>query len=389
MTTVTSIVGKRAAATEKAKVRATNARTIVFLWAVVGVLLVIGLGATTSASAVVSQTEGLPWWHFTLRQGMWIALGLVVALLVSRIPYRLYARFAWPILILAIAGLVATALIGDVVNGSRRWIDLGPFDLQTSEFAKFGVVVFLAATLAKKGRELRSDYGHFLVPVVASLGVTAALIMAQPDLGTTLIVAAGAFGVVIASRAPFRYVVGTGLVGAVAAGILAFSAPYRFDRISGWLNPEADPLGTGYQLIHSLRALGSGGVLGVGLGESRARWQYLPNAHTDFIFSIVGEELGFAGAIFVVVLFVALGAVCLAISMRAKDEFGRLLGVGITTWLSAQAIVNIGGTVGAIPITGMVLPFVSYGGSALIVAMAAVGVLTSIARESSPNKRRR
>jgi len=186
-----------------------------------------------------------------------------------------------------------------------------------------------------------------------------------------------------------RYVAGTGLAGAVVAAVLAFSAPYRLDRISGWLNPESDPLGTGYQLIHSLRALGSGGVLGVGLGESRARWQYLPNAHTDFIFSIVGEELGFAGAVFVIVLFVSLGAVSLAISMRARDEFGRLLGVGITTWLSAQAIVNIGGTVGAIPITGMVLPFVSYGGSALIVAMAAVGVLTSIARGSDTTRARR
>ena len=358
-----------------------------FLWAVVGVLLVIGLGATTSASAVVSQIEGLPWWHFTLRQGLWIVVGLVVALVVSRIPYRLYARWAWPILIVSIGALVATALIGDVINGSRRWIDLGFFDLQASEFSKFGVVVFLAATLSKKGTELKKDYGHFIVPVVASLGVTAVLIISQPDLGTTIIVAAGAFGVVIASRAPFRYVAGTGLIGLAGAAVLAFSAPYRFDRIRGWLDPEADPLGTGYQLIHSLRALGSGGVLGVGLGESRARWQYLPNAHTDFIFSIVGEELGFAGAIFVMVLFVAFGSVCLAISMRAKDEFGRLLGVGITTWLSAQAIVNIGGTIGAIPITGMVLPFVSYGGSALIVALAAVGVLTSIARGAEPRRR--
>lgn len=389
MTTVTSIVHRRASVAKQAKARATNARTIVFLWAVVGVLLVIGLGATTSASAVVSQTEGLPWWYFTLRQGMWIGLGLVVAFIVSRIPYRLYQAWAWPILLVAIAGLVATALFGEVINGSRRWIDLGFFDLQTSEFAKFGVVAFLAATFAKKGRELRSDYGHFIVPVVVSLGVTAVLIMAQPDLGTTLIVAAGAFGVVVASRAPLRYVAGTGLAGAIVAAVLAFSAPYRLDRISGWLNPESDPLGTGYQLIHSLRALGSGGVLGVGLGESRARWQYLPNAHTDFIFSIVGEELGFAGAVFVIVLFVALGAVSLAISMRARDEFGRLLGVGITTWLSAQAIVNIGGTVGAIPITGMVLPFVSYGGSALIVAMAAVGVLTSIARAADGTPARR
>lgn len=382
MTTITSIAARRSSATRKARARATNARTIVFLWAVVGVLLVIGLGATTSASAVVSQTEGLPWWYFTLRQGMWVVAGLAIAFVVSRIPYRLYARWAWPILLVAIGGLVATALIGEVINGSRRWIDLGPFDLQASEFAKFGVVVFLAATLSKKGKEIRSDYGHFIMPVIASLGVTAVLILAQPDLGTTLIVAAGAFGVVVASRAPLRYVMGTGVVGAVVAAILAFSAPYRFDRISGWLDPESDPLGTGYQLIHSLRALGSGGVTGVGLGESRARWQYLPNAHTDFIFSIVGEELGFAGAIFVMLMFVALGAVCLAISMRAKDEFGRLLGVGITTWLSAQAIVNIGGTIGAIPITGMVLPFVSYGGSALIVALAAVGVLTSIARSA-------
>lgn len=389
MTTVTSIATRRATATKRARAQATNARTIVFLWAVVGVLLVIGLGATTSASAVVSQTEGLPWWYFTLRQGIWIGLGLVVAFIVSRIPYRFYAAWAWPILIVAIGGLVATALFGEVVNGSRRWIDVGFVDLQASEFAKFGVIAFLAATLSKKGRELRSDYGHFIVPVVASVGVTAVLIMSQPDLGTTLIVAAGGFGVVVASRAPFRYVAGTGLLAAIVAAIMAFSAPYRLDRISGWLDPESDPLGTGYQLIHSLRALGSGGVLGVGLGESRARWQYLPNAHTDFIFSIVGEELGFAGAIFVIVLFVALGAVCLSISMRANDEFGRLLGVGITTWLSAQAIVNIGGTVGAIPITGIVLPFVSYGGSALIVAMAAVGVLTSIARAADPVRKRR
>ena len=380
MTTVASIVKARAESRAAAADREANTRTRIFLKAVVGILLVIGLGATISASSVVAANEGLNFAHYGIRMGTFTLIGVVVMAISARVPYTAYRRLAFPIWVVAVVGLLATLAIGSVRGGSRRWIELGPIDIQPSEIAKFAVVVALAAVLARKeSTGLLDAAGHFFAPVVAIVGVPALLIMAQPDLGTTLVIGMCAFGVVLASRAKGRHVFGLGVLGVGLGAVGAIVASYRIDRIRAWLDPSADPAGVAYHLNQSLAALGTGGTLGVGIGESRFRWSYLPNAHTDFIFSIIGEELGFAGTLFVVAMYVSMTLLGLAIAVRAPDRFGSMLAAGITAWISLQAFVNIGGVTGLVPITGMTLPFVSYGGSSLIVLMGAVGVLLNIA----------
>jgi cell division protein FtsW len=359
--------------------RSANERITVFLLLPVAILLIVGLGALMSASSVIGlQTTGDKLFYVK-RQLIFMGGGVVAFLIAVRVPYRWYARLAMPILLLAIAGLVATLVIGEVRNGARRWIDLGMFSLQTSEFAKFAVVVFLANAMARKERWL-GQFAHVFWPVVGSLGVVALLLLRQPDLGTTLIVAAAAFAVLAASRTPLRHVFTFVAMGVGGIALLAKANPYQWERVSSFMNPEADPLGNGLQAIQSLVALGTGGVFGVGLGASRARWFFLPNAHTDFIFSIIGEETGLAGSLIVIALLMTFAVVGIAIAMRAPDVFGRLLAVGIVSWLSVQAIINIGGVTRVLPISGVPLPFVSSGGSAMLINLAVLGVLANIAR---------
>jgi cell division protein FtsW len=363
-------------------------RTVVFLMLPVTLLVIVGLGALLSASSVVALQDDLDSLFYFKRQLVWIALGIGTFAVAARIPYRWYAQWAVPIFLLAVAGLVATLAIGDIRGGARRWIEFGPITLQPSEFAKFATVVFLAAALSRKERWL-SRFAHVFWPVVGSVGIVGLLLIAQPDLGTTILIGIASFAVLTASAAPLRHVVSLGALGTGLAGILAYAEPYRWERVVGFLNPEADPLGIGLQARQSLVALGTGGWLGVGLGASRARWSFLPNAHTDFIFSIIGEETGLAGSLIVIALFVALAVVGIVIAMRAPDRFGRLLAVGLVAWLSAQALVNIGGVAVVLPITGVPLPFVSAGGSAMIANLAVVGVLVNIAKASARQGARR
>jgi cell division protein FtsW len=204
--------------------------------------------------------------------------------------------------------------------------------------------------------------------------------MLQPDLGTTIIIGAAAIAVVMASDTPLRFVALLAVAAVLVTTFLAFSEGYRTDRISGFLDPYADAQGNGYQLIQGYYALGNGGIFGVGLGASRARWFYLPNAHTDFIFAIIGEETGLIGGLTILGLFVVLALAGWAVAARATDRFGRMVAAGITVWLSFQALVNIGGVLGVVPITGIALPFVSFGSTALVVAMASVGILVNISQ---------
>lgn len=352
-----------------------------FLVSVVLLLSVIGLGATMSASWVVAlNSEGASPFLYFYKQSAWLAAGAVVMLLASRTPYQYYEKFAAPIFGLSLVGLVAVLLVGTEVSGARRWIDLGFTRFQPSEFAKFGLVVFLAAVLTRKDR-LLGDFAHYAAPVYSAIGVVTLLIIKEPDLGTTLVVVAGALAVVAVSSAPIRFVVASVVLGLLGASVLAVSQSYRLARVLSFFSDNVDVLGDGYQLDQSLKALGTGGLFGIGLGESRARWLFLPNAHTDFIFAIIGEELGFLGASFILLAFALLSVLGTVIALRAPDRFGRLLAAGITAWIVAQAVVNIGGVIGALPISGIALPFVSYGGTALLMAMGSVGVLINIARQ--------
>ncbi len=345
----------------------------------VAILLVVGLGAVLSASSVVAIREGLDQYAIFRKQLVFVGVGVVALLVAAKVPYRVYAKLAAPILVVAIAGLVATMAAGSIRGGARRWIELGPLTLQTSEFAKFAVVVFLSATMSRKERYLGA-LSHVVWPVVGSLGIVSVLLLQQPDLGTALLIAAAAFAVLLASAAPLRHIATLGAAGLGGAVLMAMAEPYRRARVLSFLDPDPDRLDEGLQAFQSLVALGTGGIFGVGLGASRARWSFLPNAHTDFIFAIIGEETGLAGSLTVVALFVVFAVVGTVVALRASDRFGRLLATGIVAWLSLQAIVNIGGVVKALPITGVPLPFVSAGGSAMIVNLAVVGVLVNIAR---------
>ncbi len=386
---VTSITRARAAARTKAERSTTNARIAALLLAPIAILSVIGLGATMSASAIIGLEEYGDRFYFFTSQLIWVGIGTVVLIVATRVPYHWYRRFAIPVFVLSLIGLVAVLQIGVVRGGSRRWIEVGSLgSIQPSEFAKFGVIVFLAMVMEKK-EKLLTDFWHFLIPVAVSLGTVAVLILRQPDLGTSLVIFGAAVTVLAVSAAPIRYVIAATAGGTALGTLLALGEDYRRARILSFLDPFGDKLGDGWQVVQSQLALGTGGVFGVGLGASRARWSFLPNAHTDFIFAIIGEETGFAGGLIVLILFAWLTTVGIAISYRAPDRFGRMLAAGLIAWLSLQALVNIGGVVGALPVTGMPLPFVSYGGSALLTVMGAAGILVNIAGQGRPRTRRR
>lgn len=379
-TNVTSIARIRTAARVRAERVRSNSRTSTVLLLVAVVLVVIGLGETMSASSTVGIDQAADRFHFFKRQLIGVGIGLVAMLVASRVPYRFYRRAALPLYLVTLVALVTVLIMGTTRGGAQRWIVAGGFNFQPSELAKFSVIALLALLMERKASNL-STWGHFLTPVVFVVGIVSALLMLQPDLGTTILIGLAAMAVLWVSRAPAPKVILLGLGGAALSVALAFLADYRMDRIVGFLDPWSNASSEGYQLVQGYYALGDGGLFGVGLGASRARWFYLPNAHTDFIFAIIGEETGLVGAMTVIALFAVLGVAGWLVSSRAPDLFGRMLAAGITAWLVFQALINIGGVLGLIPITGIALPFVSFGSTALVTSMAALGVLVNISQQ--------
>ena len=353
--------------------------------AVVTVLNMIGLVMVLSASSVESvRNSGSPW-SYAERQVVWTSVGVValaVTLAVSMSFWRRYARVG---LFVVIASLVAVLVpgVGLRENGATRWIGAGPFQFQPSEFAKFALLLFVADLLARRARHI-DDWRWTLAPVVAYLGVVAALVMAQPNLGTTIIIAAIILVMALAAGVRLVPLGLTTLLGALAATGFVFFTPFRRDRFFRFLDPMADRSGTGLQNVQSLVAMANGGLFGRGLGRSTVKWGYLPYAWTDFIFAVIGEEFGLVGALVVVALFLALAVLGTYVAARATSRFDMLVAVGITAWVSVQALMNIGAVIGLMPITGVPLPFVSFGGSALVVNMAAIGMLLNIARHPRP-----
>jgi len=382
-TNVTSIVSARQATRRHAATGQANRRLAFILLTVSGLLIVVGLGATLSASSVMGLDRAQDRFLFFRRQLLGVGIGAVAMVAAARLPYRLYRRLAGLMYLVVIVLLVAVLVAGERVNGATRWLTVAGINLQPAELAKPVVIIALATIFDKKDR-LLIDIRHFFAPVVGVVGLVVALVMLQPDLGTTIVIGAGAMGVLLASAAPFRYILGAGAAALGATGLLAVAAPYRFDRLKAFLDPWNDSLDAGYQLIQSYAALGTGGVSGVGLGASRARWFFLPNAHTDFIFAIVGEETGLVGGLTIVVLFMLLAAAGVAVVRRSPDRYAAMLAMGVVTWLSLQAIVNIGGVVGALPITGIPLPLMSFGSTALIAAMGGIGLLINVALAGRP-----
>src|SRR5712692_3665951 len=346
-------------------------------------LLSIGVVMVYSASAIMATDRFRDPYFFLKKQLVWALLGSACLLVALRMDYRRLERFQWPILIAAAVLLVLVLVppFGQAINGTRRWIRLGPVSFQPAELAKLALVVYLAAFLAKK-REGLGDFRRGLLPPLAVAGVLAALVLAQPDLGTCLTLLALTFGLLyLAGVRPAHL----GLVLAPAVPLLALAiwvAPYRLRRITAFVDPWADPRGSGFQIIQSWLAFGNGGILGEGIGGSKQKLFYLPESHTDFIFAIIGEELGFVGAAAIVGLFVVLVWRGLRIGLRAPDPFGAYLALGITVLIATQTLVNLGVVTGLLPTKGLPLPFISFGGSALLVTMMSTGVLLNISQHA-------
>jgi cell division protein FtsW len=350
--------------------------------AVVLVLTGIGLVLVYSASFAIGLNDYGNTNYFVYRQVGGAVLGLTLMAGLARLDYRRLSRPSPLLLLAAVAGLALVLLpaIAHASNGATRWIRLGPLPpVQPSEFAKLAMVVYIAAWLAAKGDQVRR-FALGVVPFVMMVGLIGGLIMLQPDLGTFAVIVLTTGTMFFVAGASLSHLVTLCAAGAACGAVLVLAEGYRLERVTAYLHAEKDPAGKGFQILQLLIALGSGGVRGLGLGESRQKFFYVPGAHTDGIFAIAGEELGFIGAVIIIALFAVLVARGFLAAQRARDEFGYLLAVGVTCWIAFQAAINIGGITRSVPLTGIPLPFLSYGSSALVATLAAVGVLLSVSR---------
>ncbi len=331
-----------------------------------------------SASSVTSLTEtGSPWGEFT-SQLMWLVIGTVVMTVGMFIDHNLLRRLTLPGLLLSLVLLVGVLIpgLGVSVNGAQRWIRLGPLQFQPSEMAKLALVLYASHVLAKSKT---IDMKATVKPIVTVLILFGGLILLQPNLGTTIIMFSIGLSILFASGVRLWVLALLGSVSVTGATLLAYFAEYRRARLLAFLDPWADPLNQGWQTIQSLVSVANGGVTGVGIGASRGKYGFLPEAHNDFIFAVTAEEFGLVGAVVVILGYVFFGITALVVARRA-DRFGSLLVVGISTWILVQAFINIGAVLGVMPITGVPLPFMSAGGTSLVTTMAGIGVMLNVAR---------
>jgi cell division protein FtsW len=356
--------------------------TYYLLLGATAMLVVIGLVMVLSASSVTSLRQTNSSYTVFFGQLRFAVLGVIGAAVASRISVRTWKRFAAPLLGGSILlQMLVFSPLGVNVNGNRNWIAVGGLQVQPSEFAKIGLVLFGATVLAKKRRKL-AEFMHAAVPLICPAGgLLLLLVLMGHDLGTALVLLSILGGMLFASGVPTRMFAIAGGAAVVLAGAMVFTSGNRMGRISTWLAGAcSDPNGTGFQTCHGLYALADGGWWGVGLGASREKWQWLPEAHNDFIFSIIGEELGLPGTLAVMGLFAVLALACYRLVARTDDFFIRIASAGVMVWILVQAIINIGSVIGALPVVGVPLPLVSAGGSALVTTLFGLGMLISFAR---------
>ena len=352
------------------------------LFLAVAALVLLGLVMALSATAAPSLSGTDSAWSLFKSQAMWLGVGTVGMLVLLRLDYHRWRRPAALGMGACLLLLALTALpsVGLSANGARRWLGTGSVVFQPSELTKLAFIVFVAELLSRPERHME-DTRSTLQPVLAMTGVVSALLMMQPHLGACLLIAGVATTMLYFAGARLSHLALAGAAGATLTSLMVVYSPWRRARVLGFLDPWEDPLGNGYQTLQSLHALAVGGVDGLGLGSGRAKWGFLPYAHTDFIFAVIGEELGLAGSLFVVTLFVVIAATGLTVALRAPDRFGMLLAAGITSWIILQAVLNIGAAVAIFPVVGITLPLLSFGGTSLVTTMAAVGVLLNVARQ--------
>jgi cell division protein FtsW len=335
-----------------------------------------------SASSISSLDQtGTPWSTFG-KQLQWTALGAVAFFLASRFDHHRWRRFVPALLGLAFVLLTIVLIpgVGIYVDGARRWLGSGQFRLQPSEIAKFALLVFCADLLARRQHEV-GDWRRVLRPVMVVLGGAAVLVMLEPVLTSLMVITVMVATMLVIGGVRFRHLatVAAGSLGLIT--IFSLMVPWRRARILSFFGGAKDSSNTGYQVTQSLLALTRGGWTGVGLGAGRAKWRFLPAAHTDFIFAVIGEELGVLGCALVVGLFAVIAVIGVRTAARAPDRFGTVLAAGATAWIIGQAVFNLGAVVGVLPVTGVPLPFVSFGGTALVFTMLAAGVLVNVARQ--------
>ncbi|MEE1054901.1 MAG: putative peptidoglycan glycosyltransferase FtsW, partial [Acutalibacteraceae bacterium] len=348
----------------------------------------IGLVMLFSASYAYSLEYYGSSYKFISRQAMFAGVGIVIMLLVSKIDYHFWRKFAWIAYGLAIILLGVLLVLPPMVAGMdvKRWMVLGPINFQPSELAKFAIILLFSSLIAANYKQIK-NFG-FIAFLVILLGATCVLIVLEPHLSATVLVFCIGIVLLIIGGLPKRYIIGgagAGVVG-VAALILSGAVGYGSDRIKYWLDPWADATGLGFQTIQSLLAIGSGGILGRGIGQSRQKYLWVPEPHNDFIFSIVCEELGLVGALVIILLFALLVWRGFTIAMHAPDKFGSLMAIGLTFQVGLQAMLNIWVVTNTIPNTGISLPFFSYGGTSLVILLAEMGIVLSISRGANIEK---
>lgn len=346
-------------------------------WVLFGLVLgltLFGVVMVGNTSVVEAYRDFGDKFHYFRLQAQWALLGVVALIGFSFFDYRKLKALALPFLLLALLSLILVLIpgLGSEVLGARRWLGIGGFNFQPSELTKLAFTLYLAASLSKKKQAL---------PFLILLGIILTLIMFQPDLGTAVIVTATGMIVYFTSGAPLLAILGLGLLGFLAGLGLIFFSPYRRERLLTFLNPGRDPLGASYHIRQALIALGSGGLFGLGLGQSRQKYEFLPAVTTDSIFAVIAEEIGFIGGSLVILIFLILIWRGIKIARSAGDEFGQLLATGITAWIGLQALVNFAAMVALVPLTGVPLPFISYGGSSLVLALTGMGILLNISKQ--------
>lgn len=375
---------KKSLSTKKPK----NGKMDIVFLSIVLILLTIGLVMLFSASYAYSLEYHGSSYHFIARQALFAVVGVAIMLVISKIDYHFWRKFAWLLFGISTLLLIILLVMPPMLSGMdvKRWIAIGPISFQPSEISKFAIILLFSSLIAGNYKEMKKL--SFVIFLLLFLGITAALIVAEPHLSATLLVLAIGVVLMIVGGLAKKFIVGGALVG--VAGIVMFmlsgAISYVKDRLDYWIDPWADATGKGFQTIQSLLAIGSGGVWGRGIGQSRQKYLWVPEPHNDFIFSIVCEELGLIGAVVIIGLFCVLVWRGFYIAMHAKDKFGSLLAIGLTFQVGLQAMLNIWVVTNTIPNTGISLPFFSYGGTSLLILLAEMGVVLSVSRGSDIEK---
>lgn len=353
----------------------------ILLFAATIFLLSIGIIMVYSASQVTAFERLDDTFYYLKKQSVWALLGILAMVSVMKVDYWKYKKLAVPFLIMAFLLLIMVLLpgIGKSVKGAQRWLGVGSLTIQPSEVIKLSLVIFMAYGLTRFKDRLRY-FTVGIMPFLIILALACGLILLQPDLGTAVSIAGTVYIMLFSAGAKGRHLFYLAMAGLVTVGLAIALEPYRMSRFLAFIDPWKDPTGTGYHIIQSLYALGSGGLFGVGLGQSHQKFYYLPEQHTDFIFAVLGEELGFFGGSLVIILFLLFIWRGFKIALSIQDPFASLLAVGVTSMIALQAVINIGVVTGSLPITGIPLPLISSGGSSLVFTLVGVGILLNISR---------